>query len=352
MFSVDEFVDRICGTDCCFICGEARGNVKFNDEHIIPRWVLKRYGLFDRNITLPNGKQHKYGTYKMPCCKECNSLLGKLIEDPMREMLAGGFDAVNIQLRDPKNGPLRIKALYAWLCLLFIKTHLKDRMLREHLNYNKGKAKIADQYIWEMQHHIHCVARMPYVRGDIGPEVIGTLLWYRIKDEMMVDQFDYFDLTNDQTVVLRLGDVGLIAVLTDAGAAKHALKNIIMETAGQTLTMVQLRELAARLALASRQLINKPNFFTAVDRRDNQENVRICAERAATANFEAIDYDQLGEIMLFSLEGFIDNLDIGVAVDREEKRERIRRGDCSFIFDENMKFMNRTFLKPVKSAPA
>lgn len=27
-----------------------------HDEHIIPRWVLKRFGLFDKKMTLPTGE--------------------------------------------------------------------------------------------------------------------------------------------------------------------------------------------------------------------------------------------------------------------------------------------------------
>ena len=91
VFSVEEFIARICEGDGCFVCGQPRTEVPFNDEHVIPRWLLKRYDLFGKSITLPNGEQHAYGTYTMDCCMACNSLLGEYLENPMSEMLQGGI---------------------------------------------------------------------------------------------------------------------------------------------------------------------------------------------------------------------------------------------------------------------
>jgi hypothetical protein len=51
----------ICDGNACFICGAAPGSKKFNNEHVIPRWDLKRYDLFAKEITLPNGSLQRYG---------------------------------------------------------------------------------------------------------------------------------------------------------------------------------------------------------------------------------------------------------------------------------------------------
>jgi hypothetical protein len=53
-FSQERFVRDICLGDCCFVCGANPANVPFNDEHVIPNWLLRRYNLFARAITLPN----------------------------------------------------------------------------------------------------------------------------------------------------------------------------------------------------------------------------------------------------------------------------------------------------------
>ncbi len=53
-FSLERFVRDICLGDCCFICGAAPASVPFNDEHVIPRWLLRRYDLFASSVPLPN----------------------------------------------------------------------------------------------------------------------------------------------------------------------------------------------------------------------------------------------------------------------------------------------------------
>jgi hypothetical protein len=49
-FSTQRFVNDICLGHCCFICGAAPSSVPFNDEHVIPEWVLRRFGLFSKSI--------------------------------------------------------------------------------------------------------------------------------------------------------------------------------------------------------------------------------------------------------------------------------------------------------------
>ena len=53
-FSFERFVRDICEGDCCFICGTSPADRSFNDEHVLPNWVLRRYGLHRRAITLSN----------------------------------------------------------------------------------------------------------------------------------------------------------------------------------------------------------------------------------------------------------------------------------------------------------
>ena len=79
LLSCRRFVDEVVLGEACFVCGASPQSKTFNDEHIIPRWVLKRYGLYDKEITLPTGERRHYRGYRVPCCVECNSLLGETV---------------------------------------------------------------------------------------------------------------------------------------------------------------------------------------------------------------------------------------------------------------------------------
>jgi hypothetical protein len=65
LFSCERFVMDIVDGDCCFVCGAAPDTKIFNDDHIIPRWVLRRFGLFAKTIKLPNGERRQYDRYKV-----------------------------------------------------------------------------------------------------------------------------------------------------------------------------------------------------------------------------------------------------------------------------------------------
>src|SRR6185503_14209856 len=84
-FSRQRFVNWICEGGHCFICGANRANTAFNDEHIIPAWLLRRFSLFDRSIRLPNGTDIRYDRYKVACCADCNSQMGREIEARVSE---------------------------------------------------------------------------------------------------------------------------------------------------------------------------------------------------------------------------------------------------------------------------
>ena len=145
-FSTRRFVKDIALGACCFLCGAAPGSKVFNDEHILPRWLLKRYNLFNETITLPNGQTRTYSTHKIPCCEECNSLMGREVEKPLSKLLEGGCDAINDNIRD--GGLLKV---FVWMALIFLKSHLKDRALRMNLDQREGVETIAAalDYDWE-----------------------------------------------------------------------------------------------------------------------------------------------------------------------------------------------------------
>lgn len=103
-FSIDRFKRDICEGNCCFICGASPTATDFNDEHVIPEWVLRELDMFSKTISLPNGNTYRYDRYKVPCCVRCNSLLGDKVEQPVSNIVKGGIQTISDHLRE--NGPL------------------------------------------------------------------------------------------------------------------------------------------------------------------------------------------------------------------------------------------------------
>ncbi|MBI3351353.1 MAG: hypothetical protein HY036_02120 [Nitrospirae bacterium] len=212
-FSTERFINEIALGQNCFICGAHPGSKAFNDEHILSDWILRKYSLVNRKITLPNGTQFKYGSYRIPCCKECNSNMGDIFEN---KISPASVDLKSFSQLVNSHGS---QYIFCWLSLIFIKTHLKDAILPLEQDRRKGTANIGESfYAYETLHHIHCISRSFYTDANWENWVLGSLLIGPAKIMDGVESFDFADDYNAKSVMLRLSDFFIIAVFDDAGA--------------------------------------------------------------------------------------------------------------------------------------
>lgn len=47
-FSIKDFEEKIVKSNNCFICGQSPDDKIFNDEHIIPKWILRKFDLYNQ----------------------------------------------------------------------------------------------------------------------------------------------------------------------------------------------------------------------------------------------------------------------------------------------------------------
>jgi hypothetical protein len=289
-FSVEGFISDIATGDCCFICGAQRTSVPFNDEHVLPNWILRRFGLHGRTIEIPNHTNFRYAGMTIPCCVTCNTEMGEVFEDPMSELFGGGLEAVSKYLKE--RGPWD---LFRWMGLIFLKAHLKNKYLNYHRDSRKGDMKIAELHSWEELHHLHCVARSFHSGAKLAPEVLGSLCVFPAKVRPHFEGFDFIDLTAAQTMLLCIGDVAVIAVFNDSQAALSVAHEDFDRKIGGPLSPLQLRELAARLASVNLQVEPRTRFFSDIDAI--AEDYWIRAERPDQVHLPAWDDDLHGAIM-------------------------------------------------------
>jgi hypothetical protein len=107
--------------DCCFICGVKPSAAAFNDEHVIPDWILRRFDLHSDEDWSPEPGDLTYSGYKIPCCENCNLLMSEVLEIPISKLVGQGYNAVADHLC--REGSW---LLFTWLALIFLKTHLKQ----------------------------------------------------------------------------------------------------------------------------------------------------------------------------------------------------------------------------------
>lgn len=74
-------------------------------------------------MILPNQTEIKNTRYKVPCCKDCNSELGEILEKPISNLFQKSYHDICKELEN--NETLYLK-IYHCAALIFFNTHLKD----------------------------------------------------------------------------------------------------------------------------------------------------------------------------------------------------------------------------------
>jgi hypothetical protein len=323
LFSYQRFVDEIVKGDACFVCGASPQDKLFNDEHIVPRWVQKRYRLFDKQITLPTRERRNYSRYSIPCCAECNSLLGEKLERPVSQLLEGDYADLMQRLNEPN-----LRLLFTWVSLLFFKFHLKDLSVRLHRDARLDPGSIGDFYDWGEMHHLHAVARSPFTKASLLPNALGSLQVYEIAGDLTNDGYDYVDFTVDQTVIVRLGQIGIVATLNDSTAAESVWSDRLDLIDGP-IAEIQLREIGAMFALANRALLERPLFWSLV--HDNSI-VMIDGQRPPL-KLKEFEPAAFGQHLLFAVRNYVEARAITVngTTDPKKVAAAIAAGHVRFL---------------------
>ena len=302
------------------ICGAFPDETKFNNEHVIPKWILRRFNLYNRSINLPNGTSIRYDQYTVPCCADCNTFLGATFEKPIQQLV--DKDPSEIENYVKSNGPWLI---FLWIALIFLKTHLKDRTLRTSLDHRGADGSLADLYEWENMHHIHCIVRSSYVGCSLDPGILGSFFILPVNTKFWGEAFDYRDLYVSKTILLRLREVCFIAVLNDSCAAW----NVFSQSSYLPFklgTHIQFREIMAHLATLNLRLKKRPIFRSEFDLLHGQ--YKIIADLPQSLEIDDPDPKFFGKIFYACCE---DILSQGQNSSLDQMKNDILEGKVTFL---------------------
>jgi hypothetical protein len=331
-FGMKDFYDQIILNGNCFICGAPKDSKEFNDEHVIPNWILRKFKMHNDQIRLPNGDYIKYGSYTVPCCKECNTELGEAYEIPISNLLKLSYDELSAKLI--KN-PDVFKLFFRWVGLIYFKTHLKDLAMPVEKDLRIKAGNIGQHYDWGDKHHIHCIARMHYTGAIINEKAYGTILVLPVLHRKEELAFDYMDSIGAQTVLIQVGRICIIASLNDSKAALQLFGWHLQKIAG-ALTSAQLREVFAHVTFLSANLKRRPRFFSTLTKKGYEiKGSRPRKFELKDKSVQQVTFNELFHTYM----SFLIPTD---AQNRESILENIKDGKFTYLFDENGEFIRNT----------
>jgi len=332
LFSIEDFYNRIVIGKDCFICGATEGSKKFSNEHIFPNWLLSKYKLHNKAITLANSAQFRYGRYTVPCCEGCNSDLGENIEKPVSRLLKLSYSEICQAITKDQSD---LYLLFRWLMLIFFKTHLKDTEFNWYLNRKKGTDKIGETYDWQDMHHIHCMIRKDYTNAIVDTSTIGSIVILPAIQHHSIEPFDFVDNQAGKTIMIRLDKFCIICVLNDSCGTYNLFHNDISKIRG-ALTPCQLREIFSHMVYINIHIKQRPVYYSQFS-----ENGEYHIKAKVPNTVEMISEEERHVKHADLLHHYCKDI-IGTIENKDTILNEIKLGKRSYLFNENGEFINHS----------
>lgn len=330
-YTADDFYEEIIVQKKCFICGADRNSKVFNDEHVLPNWILTKYKLHNQSINLPNSRKYKYSKYKVPCCMECNLELGTYLENPISKLLKSHpIEIVETIGRDENN----LQLLFDWCSTIFFKVMLKDLSFFWVLDQPEVNFKIGETYDWSEYHHIHCMIRKFFTGAIVDRRARGSIF---ILPTLVNKESEPFDLTvnaKGQSILLKLGELCIICIMNDSGAACNLFNNTINKIDGR-LSQIQLREIFCHATYINIYLQNRPKHYSEFWHKNEEFHIRAEIPDYWYLFEKGSKETTIGELMTIYCSPLI-----GAVENKDEVLNAIKNSEYNFLFDLNGNFLN------------
>lgn len=202
---IKKNINRKIGKGYCFLCGKKIKESEKSDEHVFPKWLQRKFNLYDKRISFIKGDLYSYRNFKVDCCRDCNNNKLEPIETKIRRRLNKGYkEFLKIDEKD----------LFLWLNKIFYGVIYKEILVSR----DKNKGIKIPFYIKTIKERLHnylflqeCLDKhMFYDEYPFSCIILKTKVYKNI--DM---QWDYLDNVVGQVVSVRMGEIGIIATLQD-----------------------------------------------------------------------------------------------------------------------------------------
>ena len=237
--------------DKCFLCGCTLTNENKTEEHVIPKWLQHQFNLWDQKIYLLNGTLIPYRFLTIPCCFECNNHYLKPFEDKIKSAFESGYEQFET---------LDKELLFLWLGKIYFGIMYRELFLNLDRTKPEKGTIINPEYLKSFYSHFLFLQgiRQLHSFNDFFPASI--YLFKTQKPNDIKEQWDFIDSHNTPFISIRMGEVGIIAVLQDCEAT-YQLKDLLDHHKDIDLHPLQFREMTAKI-LYKRFLMNRtPKFM-------------------------------------------------------------------------------------------
>lgn len=270
MTRIDSIHKATLSKDRCFLCGVKLDSTNRTVEHIVPKWIQKKFNLWDERITLLNGSTISYRNLTIPCCQNCNNNhLNRKIEIKIRRAVEEGIDSLKA---------LDKNLVFMWL------NKISYALLYKELYLNRNQVSRSSRKIYTKKEMLKRNIQFIMTQAIRYPtEFTGrpySLFIFELHPDFS-EGFDYRDDINCSCVLLKLNNIGIIANISDNGLIYEFDKETktIGRFQNEVLHPIQFYELYAKLFAKSYTITKVPLYTIFYSGSDNKEMHIICQPR-------------------------------------------------------------------------
>ena len=236
----------------CFLCAGNLASSRRADEHVFPKWMQRRFNLYDQRLTLLNGTDIPYRALTIPCCAACNNERLAPMERSIKERLFAKEFRSDAQLE---------RDVALWVAKMFFGILYKEAALCVDRREPAAGRIISADYIKRELRLMHAILQA--LRLDVTLDgVAGFPVTVAVVDVQPLPGFSPFDFRDDfqgHSVFLQLDDRAVI-VCFDGGAQREAIAELLGRIGSNRLHPLQAKELAAATLYRSRLLRRVPLY--------------------------------------------------------------------------------------------
>lgn len=195
-----DLIDFDLTREKCFICGDTATTV----EHVIPKWLQRKFNLWDQKIVIPNQTTLTYKQIVVPACRRCNNEVYGALEDRVKNNVADEKD------------------IWRWANKIHFGLRLKDRFLefdRKNPGTKIGDVFDTNDFLEQSRHFLHCITN----DFTCHPDPFGSVFKFEFAYD---EEFNLIHIINSSAIYICVGKQAYIVFITDGQILKNDVTSV------------------------------------------------------------------------------------------------------------------------------
>lgn len=244
----------------CFLCGKEIEEEEKSLEHIFPKWIQKKFDLWNKRLTLTNGTSIEYRQLTIPCCKECNSVHLSQVENVIKSLVESPIQNLNEEEE---------QIVVLWVMKIFYGMIYKNLSLSLDRKKPQGNTLLSPKEV-ESYSALHLMLQASRFKTNfISPKPWSVFIF-----EYENEDFHYISEYNLLCCSLKLGNVGISVSIQDNNMVEQFLKPFA-KLKKHKLNTNNFIEITSYIVYTKSLLTGVPKYMAHYSETAQQMNIEV-----------------------------------------------------------------------------